>query len=126
MALLNWVDINFKDSRERHVRKTCTLEPQIEPKFSWCLKKHSISIFGGGKLHKRKPSSTSKKVTSENIYENTQLVKFHKKRSPGMLLKIEASNGASSYVYTMWKERIENTVRNKMEETGNETLLWTV
>lgn len=32
VALLNWV--NFKDSRERHVRKTCTLEPQIESRLS--------------------------------------------------------------------------------------------
>lgn len=47
VALSSWVDINFKDSRERHVRKTCTLEPQIEPKFSWCLKKQALSIFGG-------------------------------------------------------------------------------
>lgn len=39
-----------------------------------------------------------------------------------MLLKIEvsrnASNGDSSYVYTVWKERIDNIVKNKMEETG--------
>ena len=45
-ALLNWVDINFKDSRERHIRRTCTSEPQRELIFSWYLKKHSISIFG--------------------------------------------------------------------------------
>lgn len=34
VASLNWVDINFKDSRERHIRKICMLELQIEPQFS--------------------------------------------------------------------------------------------
>lgn len=27
-------DVNFKDLREMHIGKTCTLEPQIEPKKS--------------------------------------------------------------------------------------------
>lgn len=44
--LLNGVDINFKDSGDRHLRRTCTLQPQTEPKFSCCLKKAQGSQGG--------------------------------------------------------------------------------
>lgn len=125
LASLNWVNTNFKDSRERHIRKTCTSEYQIGATFSWYFKKHSYQFWG--KLCQRRPSPTSKKLASENIYENIQFTKVHENRSPGMLPKIGASRMLLieiSFRYTLCGRRGQRTLwRIKWRRQGNQASL---
>ena len=113
VALLNWVDINFKDSRERHIGRTCTSEPQRELIFSWYLKKHSISIFGY-----TSPKETITNFQKANIRKylwNIQFIKFHRNGSD-MLLKIKAP----------WKLLMETSFTNTLCGRRGLKTLWKI